>query len=205
MKIYDKIMKNCEVTMFFHNQTYNRILSNLLKNNIKARKLYMSICQQLPDEIKEKVVEGETLKYSNGTFALSMVNSDHLEIKIYNEELGVLMLNFYPLTRKSVADIPYDPKNEIFTDPDNAQDSPAYYNIVYYYPESKGDICVGYDFFVLKKANGFNLVSQETTIESGYVSTTGFYLSSVDIEDFIMNEKRVNQSTKKKPNVTFLV
>ena len=191
--------------MFFNNKTYNRILTNLLKNNKKAKNLYIDFCNELPDEIKQKVLECKTLKYSDGTFALSVLSTDHLEVNIFSEELGMLLFNFYPITKDLIVDIPFDPKNEIFNDPDNAQDSPAYYNIIHYYPQDKGDICVGYDFFVLKKANGFNLVSQETTNENGYISTNGFYITPVDIEDFVMQEENTKTQPKKKSIVNFLV
>lgn len=188
--------------MIFENKQLNRMLNALLKNNKFARKYFMQFINSLPEDTLSVLSDCRNREIDGDEWEINTYYApDNIQIEIYYNN-QILRLDFCPISREQLDEIPIDNANDIFlNDEDVFIDSPAFFNIIYNPNIEEFDEYdeMNYGYFIVKKQEkngniGYYLLSQA-------LDDAGIYCSKIDIEDFIIEpaESEFEETRKVEP------
>lgn len=182
------------------NKNFNLMLNTMLKNNPYAKECYIKFMNKLYAEEKyafildflneranQKLVDDDCQIFSIFEFNRNI-------IEIWQEGLGYLKLDLMPITEEQKNAIPFDQENDIFLDNEDGNIfSPAMFNLIYNptTDDQNGVDDLDFLFYIVKKKDGFYLISQE-------FSDAGIHCTKINLEDFIVEPQKEIAVKKKK-------
>lgn len=174
------------------NQKYNNILNLLLKNNRDARHFFVEYVKQLPDEILDIIHDGFSGSFYGKEFEVDALFAfNRIQLQIWHDQFGFLAIDLIPLTIDLIDNIPFDQENDIFVDNEYGEIvSPANFNIRFD-PASEELEGVDYTFVIVKKKDGYYLISQE-------MNDAGVHCTKIDLEDFVVELTKEDIAKAKK-------
>lgn len=180
------------------NKRFNNILNIMFRNCPETRHYFTKFFNSFREDYMEIVNERINQEYyDDGIQIATIFEPLRSIIEISEAEHGYIKLDLCLATKDVVAEIPEDPENDIFLDNEYGDIfSPIFLNFVYspYADEDNEMEDLDYLFYVVKKKDGYYLVSQE-------INDAGIHCTKIELDDFIVPENELPQKltkTKKK-------